>query len=193
MGSRNQFGGSNFDRRQCRRGTGRIPNLQLWVGDTFCQDAEVLDESLEGISLLVMDATVVQHGQEIRLTHGERSVPAIVRHVHQREDGKYQLGLEWGPCEVKPASQVPSAHSLETLPRARIVVASSVNAKGNRLVLFDVARSNQPIWDTPLPSAHGVVWDEGRQILWALGLKELRCYELKDWESEKPSLAMNAN
>ena len=52
---------------------------------------------------------------------------------------------------------------------------------------------NQPIWGTPLPSAHGVVWDEGRQRLWALGFNELRCYELKDWESEKPLLAMKAS
>ena len=90
-------------------------------------------------------------------------------------------------------AQVPNAHSLDLLPHARIVVASSVSAKGNRLVVFDVAHSNQPIWDTPLPSAHGVVWDEGRQCLWALGFNELRCYELKDWESEKPSLAMKAS
>ena len=38
-----------------------------------------------------------------------------------------------------------------------------------------------------------MVWDEGRKALWALGLKELRCYELKDWEGEKPSLAMKAS
>jgi predicted MPP superfamily phosphohydrolase len=88
---------------------------------------------------------------------------------------------------------VPNAHSLELLPRSRIVVASSVDDKGNRLVLFDLARSNRPIWETALVSAHGVVWDEGRRALWALGLKELRCYELKDWESDKPSLVMKAS
>lgn len=90
-------------------------------------------------------------------------------------------------------AQVPNAHSLEMLPRERIVVASSVSAKGNRLILFDAAHSDRPVWETPLISAHGVVWDDGRQLLWALGLAELRCYELKDWESEKPSLAMKAN
>ncbi len=90
-------------------------------------------------------------------------------------------------------AQVPNAHSLEFLPRERIVVASSVSENGNRLVLFDVARSNQPLGDTPLPSAHGVVWDAGRQLLWALGLDELRCYELRDWHSEQPSLAMKAS
>ena len=89
-------------------------------------------------------------------------------------------------------AQVPNAHSLELLPHDRIVVASSVSPKGNRLVLFEIAHPNQPIWDTPLPSAHGVVWDDARQLLWALGLNELRCYELNDWGSEKPSLALKA-
>jgi hypothetical protein len=89
-------------------------------------------------------------------------------------------------------AQVPNAHSLDLLPRDRLVVASSVNAKGNRLVLFDLAHSDRPIWETPLPSAHGVVWDEGRQRLWALGFAELQCYALRDWESEKPSLALKA-
>jgi hypothetical protein len=87
-------------------------------------------------------------------------------------------------------ARVPNAHSLELLPHGRIVVASSVNANGNRLVLFDLARSDQPIWDTPLVWAHGVVWDEGRKVLWALGFRELQCYELKDWESQKPSLIL---
>ncbi len=87
---------------------------------------------------------------------------------------------------------VPNAHSLELLPRNRVVVASSVNAQGNRLVLFDLSRPDQPVWDVPLISAHGVVWDEGRQCLWALGLNELRRYKLKDWESDTPSLEMEA-
>ena len=40
-------------------------------------------------------------------------------------------------------AQVPNAHSLELLPRGRIVVASSVHAKGNRLVLFDLAQAQE--------------------------------------------------
>jgi hypothetical protein len=87
-------------------------------------------------------------------------------------------------------AQVPNAHSLELLPRDRVVVASSVHSNGNRLILFDLARSDQPLWDTPLPSAHGVVWDETRRCLWALGMQELRCYVLKDWETAKPALTL---
>jgi hypothetical protein len=90
-------------------------------------------------------------------------------------------------------ARVPNAHSLELLPRARIVVASSVDARGNRLLLFDVARPDRPIGETPLPSAHGVVWDHRRQLLWASGFAELRSYELKDWNGPKPSLAMKSS
>lgn len=85
---------------------------------------------------------------------------------------------------------VPNAHSLELLPDNRVVVASSVNVKGNRLILYDLARSDRPVWESPLVSAHGVVWDDQRQSLWALGLNELRRYELKDWTSPNPALAL---
>jgi streptogramin lyase len=84
-------------------------------------------------------------------------------------------------------ARVANAHSIELLPHDRIVVASSVGSKGNRLVLFDVAHSDQPIFDIALPSAHGVIWDEQRKRLWALGFDELRSYDLKDWVTDKPS------
>lgn len=87
-------------------------------------------------------------------------------------------------------ARAPNAHSIELLPENRIVVASSINAQGNKLVLFDLARPDQPIWDTPLVSAHGVVWDESRQLLWALGQTELRGYALRDWTSDQPSLSL---
>jgi hypothetical protein len=88
---------------------------------------------------------------------------------------------------------VPNAHSLERLPRDRVIVAGSVAPKGNRLILFDLARPNRPVWETPLVSAHGVVWDEKRECLWALGLNELRCYEPKDWAGQHPSFTMKAS
>lgn len=91
------------------------------------------------------------------------------------------------------SARVPNAHSLESLPHDRIVVASSTAKEGNRLVLFDLAHGGEPIWSTPLPAAHGVVWDIARHSLWALGLDELRRYELKDWEGDTPSLTLIAS
>lgn len=101
--------------------------------------------------------------------------------------------VEYPSGNVLWHGHVQSAHSLELLPRERVIVAGSTGGSGNRLVVFDLAQSDKPIYETPLPSGHGVVWDESRKCLWALGLKELRRYELKDWESDKPSLAMQAS
>jgi hypothetical protein len=82
------------------------------------------------------------------------------------------------------------AHSAEILPRGRIAVAASTskNPLANRLVLFDSKRSGQPLFDTELVSGHGVVWDERREMLWALGLSTLRTYRLSRWDTSKPEL-----
>jgi len=85
---------------------------------------------------------------------------------------------------------VPNAHSLELLPGGRIVVAASVSKQGNRLMLFDVKRPDVLVAEAPLPSAHGVVWDDARDRLWALGYDELHAYERRDWDSPQPQLAL---
>ena len=93
----------SLDQRQWPRERYKIPQLLLWAGAAL-RDAEVLDVSVGGIAILVRDGAVVQVGQEVQLTHGGHCVPAIVKHVCQREDGKYRLGLEWGPSEVTAES-----------------------------------------------------------------------------------------
>lgn len=85
---------------------------------------------------------------------------------------------------------VPNAHGIEMLPGDRVVAASSVSKTGNRLMVFDRTKSDALVAETPLPSAHGVVWDAGRERLWALGGKELRKYALKDWATKSPSLEL---
>lgn len=90
-------------------------------------------------------------------------------------------------------ARVANAHSIELLPRNCVVVAASVSKQGNKLLVFDVAKPDQPVCETPLPSAHGVVWDDSRHCLWALGFSELRRYELKDWEGAAPSLLLAAS
>ena len=100
--------------------------------------------------------------------------------------------VDYPSGEVKWFARVANAHSIELLPGDRVVVAGSVHKEGNLLAVFDLGRSNEPIWTTELVSAHGVVWDDGREALWALGLDELRRYELKDWETDSPSLKLVA-
>jgi hypothetical protein len=81
----------------------------------------------------------------------------------------------------------PYAHSAEMLPGNRIVVACA--SRANRLALFDVAVPEKEVFTCPLPGAHGVVWDEKRQFLWALDDTDLRTYRLVDWDSDHPSLS----
>jgi hypothetical protein len=75
-------------------------------------------------------------------------------------------------------ARVPNAHSIEALPGGRIAVASSVNANGNKVLLFDGKIPGKSIAELPLPSAHGLVWDETRKCLWALGFGELLACEI---------------
>lgn len=66
-----------------------------------------------------------------------------------------------------------SPHSAELLPDGRVVVASS---NGDKLSLWD-PEIGKILQTTELADAHGVEWDQDRQCLWALGGKQLICYD----------------
>ena len=82
----------------------------------------------------------------------------------------------------------PNAHSADILPGNRIVVSCAIRA--NRLVVFDLAKTERPVCSSVLPDGHGVVWDGKRQLLWALSGADLRAYRLENWDSAKPSLVL---
>jgi hypothetical protein len=80
-------------------------------------------------------------------------------------------------------------HSADLLPGNRVAIALSTG--GDLLAIYDLATSGQPpLLSFPFPSAHGVVWDTKREILWGLSYDELHAYRLKDWESTKPQLVL---
>jgi hypothetical protein len=86
-----------------------------------------------------------------------------------------------------------NTHSADVLPGGRIAVAASRDPrehKGDALVLFDVTMPGRELWRTPLPSGHGVVWDEKRAVVWALSDTELRSYRLADWKTSAPKLEL---
>jgi hypothetical protein len=92
----------------------------------------------------------------------------------------------WGACG--------NAHSAELLPGERIVLACSVReGTGNKLAVFDARVPERELFATELHSGHGAVWDAHRQVLWAIGMHELRAYTLVDWDSPRPSLALKAS
>ena len=83
-----------------------------------------------------------------------------------------------------------NAHSADLLPGGRVAVAASHDQAGNgdRLIVFDLAKSNHEVLSDELPWGHGVVWDAQRQLLWALADKDIRVYELSDWQTASPKL-----
>ena len=85
-------------------------------------------------------------------------------------------------------AHVPMAHSADLLPGNRIAVALSTHKKGNALEIYDIATPEKVVFRDSLYSGHGVVWNEKRQRLYALGYKELREYELVNWDTDQPSL-----
>lgn len=81
------------------------------------------------------------------------------------------------------------AHSAELLPGNRIAVACSTG--GDCVQIFDIATPNKVVFSDPLDSAHGVVWNEKKQRLYAIGGTSLKVYKLKDWESSEPKLTLD--
>jgi len=75
-------------------------------------------------------------------------------------------------------ADVPNAHSIELLPGNKIVVAASTALKGNKIMLFDLKQPAELLDTDSLYSAHGVVWDEKRNSLYALGYDVLREYKI---------------
>ena len=86
----------------------------------------------------------------------------------------------------------PNAHSAELLPGNRIVVACSEGsgASNNSVQLYDISQPNRILHQSTLGSAHGVVWNETTQRLYAIGGQSLQIYKLKDWETAAPSLEL---
>lgn len=81
-----------------------------------------------------------------------------------------------------------NAHSGELLPNNRIAIACSDG--GDCIQIFDIAQSNKVLFSTPLVSAHGVVWNEKHQRLFAIGGTSLNIYKLTDWETASPKLTL---
>jgi hypothetical protein len=84
----------------------------------------------------------------------------------------------------------PNAHSAEALPKTRLIVACSTHKEGDRLLLFDVMKPEVLLASEELLGAHGAVLDEARGLVWALGTRELRSYELEPLTSTPPAFRL---
>jgi hypothetical protein len=149
---------------------GEIKKLWTWSGAT----AEELSESERNQFKNLDECKPLDDGARVLVCASNSGCGLI-----DRTTGK----LLW-------RASVTNAHSIERLPGNRAAVASSLS--GDAVVLFDLVAegSAKPLWKTPLHSAHGLVWDDERQVLWALGFDELRRYAPTDWNTATPSLTL---
>jgi hypothetical protein len=110
----------------------------------------------------VDDCKATRNGKEILVSSSSGAVAVVERKTSQ----------------VKFYASVPNAHSIELLPGNYLAAAASTVDKGNRLMVFDLSDGSKPVYTDSLYSAHGVVWDDRRKSLFALGYDVLREYKL---------------
>lgn len=68
-------------------------------------------------------------------------------------------------------------HAVELLPNGYIAIASS---SGNEVRIFDTTKDTDDFEDyLNLLDSHGVIWDDKRQLLWAIGKQELVSYSFE--------------
>ena len=150
---------------------GTVNKLWRWSGD----DASDLPEAARREFNHLDECKPVENGSKILICASNGGC-AVIERASKR--------ILW-------RAHVTNAHSLALLPGDRVVVASSLS--GDHLEVFDLKGSPKPVFKTPLRSAHGVVWDEQRQCLWALNFDELRAYTLDRWETDKPELKVRSS
>ena len=83
------------------------------------------------------------------------------------------------------ATDLTQAHSAEILPGQRVVVAGTTEG----LYLMELSSQNV-LAKYSLPNAHGVVWSDKYQRLYAVGGTSLQIYKLKDWNGSSPALEL---
>ena len=147
------------------------PPTKVW--SWRARDCPEFTESTKALFNTTDECKPIEGGNKILITSSGNGVALVERETK----------------EVLFQTQVLNAHSADILPRGRLAVASSVGDGGNRLLLFDLNSPKVLFYSDEFPSAHGVVWDGDRGVLWALCWDQLRAYGLQDWDSTTPSLS----
>ena len=93
--------------------------------------------------------------------------------------------------DVEIFGWAPGAHSLEALPGGYVVAAIShkpaippgaPDIGGDAFQLYDLKRPKEVLWECEAFGAHGVRWDEQREILWALEYNALHAFTFNQME-----------
>ena len=113
------------------------------------------------------DVGIVNNGKNILVTCSNNNGWCVLLEPDYNVDGKADL-LFW-------TNSSPNAHSAEYLPGGYVAVACSVG-DGDCIQLYKVGSNNSPVGSYALTSAHGCVWNEDSQRLYAIGGTSLQIY-----------------
>lgn len=135
----------------------------IWTWDG--QKATDLPESFQSRKFNTMDdCKSVNNGKQVLVSSSSGAIALL--------DAKDRKVLFY--------AAVPNAHSIELLPGNLIAAAASTDAEGNKIMLFDASQPEKLLSQDSLYSAHGTVWHEKNQRLYALGYDVLRTYQIAD-------------
>ncbi|GAA2496423.1 DUF6528 family protein [Streptomyces gobitricini] len=81
---------------------------------------------------------------------------------------EYPSGRRYWGDALSPGTIRHNPHSIELLPDGNVAVAGSTGGVV-RLYAASRGRAGVPFATYPLKDAHGLQWDAGRRVLWALG------------------------
>ena len=143
-------------------------NAILWEWDAYTEAATV------GKDMIRLDECKVVDNYTKILATSSKGYAVLI-------DYKTKKLLWYSNCSS-------SAHSAEYLPGNRIAVACSTG--GDSVQIFDVSQPNKVLFTTALNSAHGVVWNQKTQSLYAIGGSSLNVYKLNEWSTSSPSLIL---
>ena len=144
--------------------------VKLW--SWRAQDSSELPERVKGLFEATDECKPVDGGQKILITASSGGIALV-----ERKSKKVLFYAVAG-----------NAHSAEILPGSRIAVAASGAPHGNRLILYDLDKPEKELFSDELPRGHGVIWDNERNVLWALADENIQVYRLKEWETKQPAL-----
>jgi len=89
----------------------------------------------------------------------------------------YPSGRRYWGTAIGPGDDLFNPHSIEILPDGNVAVACSTGAQV-RLYAASLGPHADRFAEVTLKGAHGLHWDAGREVLWALGDDELVAYRV---------------
>lgn len=124
------------------------------------------------------DVVLVNDKKQILVTCSNNNGWCVMLEPDYSTNGKATL-LFW-------TNKATNAHSAELLPGGYVAVACSTDG-GDCLQLYKVGNNNTVLSTYPLTSAHGAVWNEASQRLYAIGGNVLQIYT---WDQSAGKLTL---